>query len=139
MITVKYLKFFLWWWYCWIGPEVMSSKLLQKEYWYLVILSSRFIVSLVSCSPFKICSVMKLDMRQLVLHFLLSTADLSNQWWIFLHFLVLALVFSDFPFFECFLLFSIHCSTYSSSIKMPHHLYWLSNTMDIWVWFYENC
>ena len=40
-----------------------------------MILNARFIVSWVSCSPFKICSVMKLDIRELVLLFLFLRAD----------------------------------------------------------------
>ena len=61
--------------YCRIGPTVVSSSPFQKQYWFLIILSAR-LASSVSCSPFKTPLVMKLDIQQLVLYFLLLKPDI---------------------------------------------------------------
>ena len=99
------------------------------------------IVSSVSCSPFRICSVMKLDIRQLVLHFLLSRAD------IFVELMMdvssfscsFSVFFKTFCPLNIFTFFQFIAQFYFSSGKMPHHFCSLFNTMDIWLSFYENC
>ena len=120
---------------------MVSSKPFQEGFCFFRFLSVRFIVSSVSCSPFEIYSVIKLDIRLLVLHFPLSTADI---------FVELMLNISSFScscsgFFKTFRplivfpFFQFIAQFYPSSVKLPHHLSSLSNTMCMWVSLFKNC
>ena len=79
-----------------------------------MILKARFIVSRVSCSPFKICSVMKLDIRELVLLFLFLRADVFVK--LMMDNSSLSCSCSVFPFFQFITQF------YSSSVKTLYHV-----------------
>ena len=72
------------------------------------------------------------------LHFTLSKADIFV--WLMMNissFSCSGSGFSRLSNFECFLFFQLIAQFYSSSLKLPNHHYLLSNTMRIWVSFFE--
>lgn len=72
------------------------------------------------------------------LHFTLSKADIFV--WLMMNISSFSCSGSGFfrlSDFECFLFFQLIAQFYSSSLKLPNHHYLLSNTMRIWVSFFE--
>ena len=80
---------------------------------------------------------MKLDIRDLVLFFFLSRADIRylcgiNDGYFFV-FLFLLWLFQTFRQLNIFPFFKFIVQFYFSSVKLPHDLCSLPNTVDIWV------
>ena len=94
-----------------------------------------------SCSPFKICSD---ETRHSTTSCTFSSfwsrylCRINNDGY-FLIFLFLLWFFKTFRPLNVSAFFQFIVQFYPSSVKLPHHLCSLTNTMCIWVSFFKNC